>query len=421
MIKLTLISLLGFCAIYSIKIALIPVTLGLILWPVCAVYLFWRRPSRFISQAVQGGAALPIIWVAFLAAYSVCISVLRGSGQDFSIAYNFVIWLILFIPSGFVLAISEQGDTRDGLWHGIDLQNMIVVIMALQSVCIYLSFFSPGFRDVVSVLLGDESGGTLDQFGTRVKGFSSSGGATLSLIQAVGAALSFKLFTERGKWKYLFFSVIIAGSTLFTGRTGLIFTALFLTMYLPYCIFSGKIRWRIVLTTAVITGLILPFLYNNYIEDDTKGLIEGSVLTRSFDIFEDIFSGEMRQHSTVAAVSNMYAMPDTAMRLIFGDGIYIDDGFDYAPDPGYVKYVYFFGFLGCLGLYGYFLLLMVITVSNCASTMDKVFVLIIYVLYFILETKEPFFGKTNIIHHILYFYSIQSAKVRRLLTVAVRD
>lgn len=413
--KFTLSALLCFSAIYTLKIFTIPVPMAFILWPVCLIYLYWCRPFLLVPHAVQSGIVLPIAWIAFLTAFSVLISILRGEGQDFSIPYNFLIWGGLFIPSGYVLALTAQGGGRQK--SRIDIQSLLVVVMTIQALCIYFAFFFPEFREASARMLGDESGGALDIGGTRVKGFSGSGGAALSLIQGIGVAISIKLFVDRGKGRYLLFAIVTAGSIMFTGRTGLIFVALFLVMYLPFCILAGKLKWRKALYFALALGLFTYSFFNILVDDEHKELIEGAVLVRSFDIFESVLSGNVNQHSTMEEISEMYKMPVTTMGILFGDGLYLVNGVDYAGDPGYIKYVFYFGFLGCIAFYGYFLMLMVLTIRHCASALDRAFIFILYFLFFLMETKEPFFAKTNVILHLLYFYAIQTSRVRRQLPV----
>ncbi|MBE0623849.1 MAG: hypothetical protein IH606_03445 [Burkholderiales bacterium] len=419
MFRFALLALFCFSAVYSIKIAVIPVTLGIILWPICAILLFWRRPAQFIPQVTKGGVSLPFIWISALFVYSVCISILRGGGQDFSVPYNFSVWALLFVPSAFLLVAAVQEGAGGGLWRGMDIQDLLVIVILSQSVFIYWSFVSVEFRGVSSSILGDLSEGTLDIGGSRVKGFSNGGGALLSLTQAIGAALSVKLFIERDRWRYVFFAAVVAGSTLLTARTGLMFIALFLAMYLPYCIISRRIRWRIFLFVIAIGGLLSFYLYNNFVEDNYKILFEEYVLTRSFDIFVSMFSGEVGENSAVQAIANMYVVPDTFAGLIFGSGLFTVGGIGYVGDPGYIKYINYFGLLGCLGMYGYFLLIMLMTVRHSASYPEKVFICIVYFLFFVVETKEPFFAKANIILHLLYFYTIHSAAIRRRKTVGV--
>jgi hypothetical protein len=397
-----------FLALYSLKFSFLPITAALLVWPLYAFCLWLRHRTRPLN--LNRYIVVPFVWITCLTIYSTGVSTIIGGMADFSVPYNFLVWLLIFLPVSLVLAmICRRGN---GEARKPDIYEIIVIVVTIQAVFIYLSFFYGTVRDFVSTILVDEAIST--DFATRVKGFSSGGGAGLSLIQGVGAAISFLLFTIRRRAKYVIFCVLMLGSTLFTGRTGLIFFVLFFFMYFPYCLFTHKIRFRTLIPVVSILFTAALFFYYGYLSEENRSLIEGSVITRTFDIFESAGNKELMEHGAMSAISEMYEVPNTTRGILFGDGLFLVDGVDYAGDPGYVKELFYFGLLGCLGYYGYFIYLMIQTVRFSETNAEKVFVLIFYILYFFVETKEPFLMKTNIIHHVLYFSVVLGAQPRRL-------
>lgn len=398
--------LLCFASLYGIKLSFFPLSLAVALWPLYALFLLFRGSFHV---RVDPRLAMPFVCVSGLLLYSVYVSAVIGGGKDYTVVYNFLVWLMFFIPAALVL--STETPRADGKGC-LDVYALLLAATTIQAVCIYLSFLSEGFRGLVSaVLVAGEQ--VMGDASTRVKGFSSVAGASLSLIQGIGAAVGLKLFVEGRGGKYLACSALVAGSALFPGRTGVLFIALFVAAYLPYCVCSGRLRLMTLVPVAVALVALALFGYDRFVGDEYKALFEDQVVGRGFDVFETLFaSGDLREHGAVAAIIDMYKLPDNMSTWLVGDGFFFLNGANYTGDPGYIKYLYYFGLLGCFLMYGYFLLLMVMTIRNSASTAEKVFVFIFYMLFFFFECKEPFFAKANIICHMLYFYAVQTAAAR---------
>ncbi|QNI75232.1 hypothetical protein SynMVIR181_00218 [Synechococcus sp. MVIR-18-1] len=103
----------------------------------------------------------------------------------------------------------------------------------------------------------------------------------------------------------------------------------------------------------------------------------------------------------------MWRLPNQFNDFFFGNGIFVPaNEFDHYGDPGYLCYFIYFGIVGCLLHHGLFLWMGYTTIKKIQPIKLKLAILIIYILMFVTESKEPFFNKANVILFIMFFLSV---------------
>lgn len=115
-----------------------------------------------------------------------------------------------------------------------------VFALIAQSIFILLSFFYSPFSKFVNTLLvvkGNLTG--LEDF--RSKGLANSGGANMSMLLSFGVVTSVCLFYDLRQSKYFIFAIVMAVASALVGRSGLIFSTLFITLYCLICGFKTKL------------------------------------------------------------------------------------------------------------------------------------------------------------------------------------
>lgn len=398
-----LVSFILFCAVYNIKIkaTLVPLTLYLSIF---GLMYYSVRHLNIVSSFVKNKYVFLVIgWIISLIIFSVFISTLIGNGVDYSIPYNFLIWLLLFIiPAALATIIIHIYNVQ--VYKGIKIHGHVIIayISLLQALFIIASLLLPDIRDWFSMLLEDYQE-TLKGWEHRVTGLSGTGGAALSIIQAVGAAICIKLFAEQKKVKWLLFAVVITSSILPVGRSGLLFITIFSVLFLIPSLSNRKLLLRFFGFLILLSTLLFLIVRYGVQNSVIQGIFD-FVLLWGFQPFRYI--GSILDDPTVQAIASMWVWPQTFTEYLFGSGIYLLNGSDYVGDPGYLKNLHYFGLSGMLIYYGLFIWLMVQTVRFSIHEFDKHMVIILYFCYFLFELKEPFFGKTNVVLFFLFFNAL---------------
>ncbi|PWF48902.1 hypothetical protein C7C56_009290 [Massilia glaciei] len=297
---------------------------------------------------------------------------------------------------------------------GIVLRATLLAV-SVQSLLLFFSFFSTEYRFWFDSIVF--SGSNFDaSYVYRAPGFSSAGGASLSVIQSFGMLVGWlllrkNLFYERviGNSRYLIFLAMImaTASCIVVGRTGLLMCCAFLIIF----IFSveSRMHFGIFASLFLVSGFA-------FFGDSVSGLLANDFSSDYFTTWAfGMFSGE---DDTLTTLSGQ-AIPSLTSETFFGTGLSnIVDGVNPSGnDSGFVQGYYSMG-LPFAVLHYVAYLAALYHVLKWLPFKPRVAVCIIL---FAIELKEPFLFKysTMMVIMALHFahrreYLRQYRSVRRL-------
>ncbi|MBI5418328.1 hypothetical protein HZA55_10385 [Candidatus Poribacteria bacterium] len=251
----------------------------------------------------------------------------------------------------------------------------------IQSLFIAYSYISPGYRLWLSKLL--VQGGNIPlTVGLRVPGFSNSSGAALSVIQALGVFASlYAANLSKSSFKVFFYSliaIITLGSTVITGRTGLILAILFLLTFMINNII--KHNYKLFIFAILLIIIVLFYSKTIYIN-----LQKNNTLKWAFEFFE--------KGTKTGSINELYSqyIPPLNFDTLIGTG-YIVSGNKNASgnDSGYIQTYYALGLISA----SIFYISLISMLSTYIYFIKKKFLFIfITVTMFLTEFKEPFIYK----------------------------
>jgi hypothetical protein len=279
----------------------------------------------------------------------------------------------------------------------------------LQSAFIYASFFSSDIRELLSehlVLLGNYD--FFHRF--RATGLTNSGGALLSIAQALGVAAlllalrlsSSSLAVTLLTWLAIFF---IVTSVFPVARTGLALSLSFIAIYGLSILFrSGFFIYnfaRLFLVMAVMLPLTSFLLFN---------LIDDLYLSYFYDWAKDILNiSQSDSYQTFTAMS----IPEFDVRTMIGTGMVVtpSGGNASGHDSGYIQAYFALGFFVTLLFYASIAMFFY---DYVRGSQFKVVLISGLLIMFLLDIKEPFILKyiefTFLFSLALFFYFNQPRK-----------
>ena len=290
--------------------------------------------------------------------------------------------------------------------------------VSVQAVIIIVVFFNIELREIIDSFI--VVGGNFGVYSLyRAPGFTSSSGADLSVIQAMGVVSGILfLYTTKINSYFLqnalvFFLIIICGiSTLFVGRTGLLISAVFIFGYLFFSFSIIKIKnWAyICLGIIIIYTLISSWsFYVSRIDNFNE------------DYFLDwAFGSFIGKDTSVDDIANQ-PIPPISIETVFGTGMVTGpDGIGNASghDSGYVQTYYSMGLILSVTFYLFLAYVLALYVKG-----HGVIAWLLFMVIFVIELKEPFIFKYNVILLLMLAYyasSIESMSVTKSNSAARR-
>ena len=372
----TLLTALLFMLVYNLVFTKAPSLSGgrIVLIGLTAAYpaLIWERWMLFFrSYSVT-------VWsLVGICAYSAILSFFSGDwGQTSRLAH----FLLLSVFGAVAWAAVEEGRTESPADSFI---RRFAIVATLQSILVFVSLFTPGFRVWVAGLL--VRGGNINLLSAmRPAGFSNSGGAALSVIQALGVYAAFVAASnsrQKAPWNL---SALICGlASAINGRTGLLLVA----AAIPISLVASKARGSLTRNLAVGFVLILllwPFAITRFRESIPEG---DAIITSAEEIFVE--------GSGTASVQNLSDMPIPPITddTFAGTGrVGGDYGNASGNDSGYVQTYYALGIPMSVLFYSLLFFLCMGLVLRVQG--DRLVLLQwLTVAMFLIETKEPFVFK----------------------------
>lgn len=388
-----------FSYIYAISIVGVPLGTAKLAIIACIfillVYGHYKRPARMFLYSLSKYYFTQIL----LLVYTLFIVTIMSS-QDNNLIYSLTLRLTEFILGSFLIVYIGIFVFRFKLDH---LLLLISLVILLQTLFIFVSFISFDFKLFTAAVL--PATGNIDSLRlNRVRGFSNSSGATLSLVQAIGAFSAFylALFRYRKLKAYVLvvMGLAILSSVVVVGRTGLVsgflMTVIFLILITCY---KSKfaLKLPVVLSVGMLSmSLISVFTFNYFLSEEIKELFLNKVLPWAFEFFTSGAEGKIGTHST-SQLREMLFLPDTLKTIFFGDGFFQTETGNYMKtDSGYVRMIFAIGIIGSTLLYLPLLLLVVKAVKCSPSFYYQAFLISLVTVMALNEIKEPFLLKPQI-------------------------
>lgn len=255
---------------------------------------------------------------------------------------------------------------------------MILISILLNSIIILFEVSYPNFRIFIESFLV-EAGNRDWSDGFRYRGMAASGGASLSLLHAVGVALLLYLLGEK---KISILTSIVSLSILFfsmffIGRTGLIFALLAILIYV---IFSKKnfLLFVFLVLSFVVSSLFYDKLVNYLIDTYGEGFYNYSL-----GFLVEGREG-IKNEGTVDTLSEFIkVLPVTFPEVLIGYGFYGGSHFEPWTDSGYSRM-----FLSVGYLFGVLYYLCFVLILSKVFLYKKNLFLIIIPLLLLAEVKE---------------------------------
>lgn len=317
--------------------------------------------------------------------FCMIVSLVNGIGLEFQSNYNYfepvyVVYMILYIIIfAFYSAVVFE--------NAVEFAKVYVAIMIFQSFIVFGSAINTGFRMFLynNFYFGDGRFGKTIMWGTRVIGMnlhSSSG----SIILCTSCVLLIYLYIKENINNLLFIIlyIIIMAATMFIGRTGFYIEIVFLLLCF---VLNGGIAKKVmsILGVSMLLLVVGVFVFSR---------LESYVSAYFISWIGEVFNPETR-FNTVNAIRDM-PMPKMSLEMVFGTNIMFGitpSGELMYSDSGYAKIYCAIGIVGAAVYYLSIFRLYVSAWIQVKTKASKIFLLMLILIAFVLEFKEPFFLK----------------------------
>jgi len=336
----------------------------------------------------------------FFGLYNYCLS--EWYGYEPSYFTGICIAGVFCVMYGWGFARSYPGRPDDTSKFMMELIRLVMLVILVNSVIMLFEYSVPGVKDAIESHLVQSDTSNIDyaEHPFRLRGLSSSGGAALSIVNALGVMFVVFLVwrNEMSGLLGLLASVVIAASNIFAGRTGLIAS-------LGYTIFLlGFLLWRSARSGfyGLLRALGLLVLAAWFVSSALNFNLDAEVSRWAFEWADGLTTGKVSSSSS-DELGGMLFLPTEAIDLFFGMGFFEGENAKYMrSDSGYVKTVLSIGLLfgGLLYAFIGWLFFKVVSVSHEYRWL----VITVLGFMYLVEIKEPFLYQ-NFAARVLFFLS----------------
>lgn len=287
---------------------------------------------------------LIMIFISFIGVLS---SYIHGIEQYEHLKVSISIPLYVLIGYGLYLVSYKNNISFN------DICFIALLAIFFNSIIILIEVSYPSFRELVeSFLVGAGNRDWTEGF--RYRGIASSGGASLSVLHAMGVVLLLYLVNEKYlsvlKTSLILFPIIL--SIFFIGRTGLVFIGLAILLF---TLFSKK--------NIQFFVFLLLFFISIYLFFDELVIYLTEIYGEGFYNYSLGFLVEGREgiedEGTVSAIHDfLKVMPVTFPEVLIGYGFYGGSDFHNWTDSGYSRMFLSVGYFFGITYYLCFLLLL---------------------------------------------------------------
>lgn len=271
--------------------------------------------------------------------------------------------------------------------------------VASQAVIIISAFFNMGLRELFDAFIVLSSHYTVEYM-YRAPGFTSSGGADLSVIQATGVISGIWLLHITKSTRNVLQTVILFSfmyicgvSTIFVGRTGLLISTILLVGYTFASLSVFKIRKLVYICLGVLVSFFIITEGINYISN---------IPNFSGEYFFSWVTGTFIGSDTTVDVISDQTIPPINLETIIGTGLVLtpDGNFNASGnDSGYVQNYYSMGLFFSAIFYLFMAYVLALYVKGRGAV-----AWFLYVIIFFIEIKEPFIFKYMTIFLLMLTY-----------------
>lgn len=350
------------------------------------------------------------IYLLFLFAYNGLVFSVNLS-NDTSLLYSLFLRLTVFyFPIVIILYYIYMKFDSDKFLTVVF--NFLVVVISVQSLLGLYSFVNIDFKIWVDSLL-PYTGNINETRIERIRGFTNTSGASLSIVQGIGAYIAFLLLNESKSFFIQFFYTILMLinilALLFIGRTGLVLFVFSGTLLILSSLSFKTIKNLFYLLIGLVFLTIFISKISFLLNEQYSYLFYNTILPWALELFTNIYDSGSVSTGSNQELWNMIHFPDNFSTLLYGDGIF--ERPYTLSDSGYVRYVY------AMGIFGVFFLLSSIIYPVVKIQKYKkinplrykwLIILVIFIIF--IDIKEPFLLKPQvypILLLILFSYVIE--------------
>ncbi len=295
----------------------------------------------------------------------------------------------------------------------ISFKNLILylqIIIFIQALFVILYFFSLDFKNWTLDFI--PASGNLDpRVDFRSRGLMNGASATGALMISLGLIFTAYLVvvSELKKFNFFYLSIsflLILTAIFFIGRTGFLIVPFVGLYFLVLFIYKKEFRNNIKIFTAYLFGyliigliflLILSYL-NLFSIDLTKFNTVLNWVTNEIN-----FKNGSVEVKTLTILSSHWFIPDDIKTLLFGNPSSFDEE-RISSDIGFIRILYGFGLIGSIIFYGFFIYIFLKMIKKLNKIEEKFIIIVLAILFFITEIKEPFLFKVSINSFILLLF-----------------
>lgn len=337
--------------------------------------LCWR-PAATLARRFAREHPVALTLLSVVTAYSLLQTALTGFADTVQLSrlLNFAVMVL----GGSTLFAAASG-------HQVRFAEYFAAATTLQAAFIGYSYVSLPYRLWLTTVV--VQGGNIPLTSPmQVPGFSNSSGAALSLVQGLGvfaALFAAKHATSARRATLLVFAAAAcAGSTLLTGRTGLILTVAFVPVLLLGPLVASRRLWLPLLILFVVwVGLSTP---------GARFLRERNpALARTVEWS----TGALRLLWSDPSVRDVATqpVPPLSLETMVGTGLVVGPvGNASGNDSGYVQTYFALGLVMAAAFYSTWLGL---CARRLAAARERIALGVLIALMFVTEWKEPFIFK----------------------------
>jgi len=309
----------------------------------------------------------------FLLSYSLLISTIYSADLIQSSRFFHFVLFSLFGPFLVCRILNDE----------VIFHKAIVLATLIQIVFVILTYSSSAFSDW---LFSYVHSGSQALSGARAPGFSSSGGAALSVVLSLGALSILRLSDFRTKTWHFSALVLITCSAALVGRTGMLVSLICLVLL----VFKGRVSIKGLAISFLTVGLLGLLAF-----DAVKSNPQFFGYTLSWAL--SVFTGA--DHTVTTLLGQDLRELNERILLFGGTGVSSPEGVNASgSDVGYIQALYSIGLPFAVFFYStYFFYLCQLNVGKDGCF----FKWLLIFLVFLLELKEPFIFKYAISFYVL--------------------
>lgn len=275
--------------------------------------------------------------------------------------------------------------------------DFIFYSIGIHAIIMVIQFFNVDFKDFV---YGYTTNGqfTSFEYNFRMGGLSGfTGGSILSIVQSVGIIMLPFIRDESfiKRLVRILFIIIIIGSILICGRSGIL--AIFIFLPIAYISMNSKFTLEFLMRiSTIIFGFIgllsILIIYISSLPDDDPLSL---ALNRTLDTYITYNeTGKLQDNTTAQLLDDHLIFPDRISILAYGQPenlVNFGVNRNLNSDVGYIRDIWSFGVLGAfIYISPLIWVLFTVFISRNQNNASKM-VIVLSIIFFIFHFKEPFF------------------------------